>query len=339
MHLLPMHMVTLMSITAISFLSCSNATGIANNDESSPMIPLGDPLYNLARKLRDELGSNVDTWIIRPNPSIEVDAEQTNVFEGHYQKRNFADLEVEQQELVVARVMESDFEPETYWVEVGDIQEEEDLEQVVEEYKKANPSLTLTYQYDEQPASGSGRMVSIQVIDPEMIGLNVWLQNGTTNYMFLYGPEGAPHETVWAICSQNEVLWWGHADEEEEKWIGGDGFPTLINSDFHLLCGFHANYREMRERRNEEKVQDNDYWKAILMWCSIVGVVAVLVTVLVMCCVFKKYHSDRKKQWENQRERDTASVHVDFDKASAIIDIADPVEARQRTARWCRCCK
>ena len=87
--------------------------------------------------------------------------------------------------------------------------------------------------------------------------------------------------------------------------------------------------QELLEQIATLKQQMNAYkdhtGSSILKWSCIVGAVAVWITTLVMCCGFKRFHSNREKMWQIQRKRKMDPI-VDV-HPEVIMEIKDGIDA------------
>lgn len=74
------------------------------------------------------------------------------------------------------------------------------------------------------------------------------------------------------------------------------------------------------EPREHGMVDERTHCDSVLKWSFIMGAVILLTTSLVLCCGFRIYYLNRKKQWEIQRLRRLLSVQNDYRKADEIIE-------------------
>ena len=327
-------------------------------------VPLFVPLSKLLEKLQDP--QQVEIWIIRSHRSLQNASDYPDIFEGHYKKRSFVDLEKYQRKHALALINELNYddplivEMETLWVTVGAIRDQRDAAEKADKFLWENPGTKWTGQWDRKSFQIQIRSPvdkeTICLVKPSML----WVQKrGQNNYLISYYRKDTPTDTLWAVGPRNEVVWTEQQYERNQPPRFGERFPELIQRGpvfddvaIRKLHGYYVVMREENQRLNtsidrvvrdcqqridtlkeEHKlvmdglVDPTELWSSNLKWSCIVGAVVLLVTALVVCFGFKTYHSNRKKQWEIQRLQKLLSVSKDHQKADEIIAAHQKVTA------------
>ena len=147
--------------------------------------------------------------------------------------------------------------------------------------------------------------------------LSIWKQVENDNYIISYYAEKDLNTILWAIAHEGNVLWSKLIDTRDRTPAPSSTFPKLINHDYDSFRELHGTHKAEIEQRQH----DLSIWK----WCCIVGAISVLVTLLVTCCGFKCFYSNRKKKWQFRREGVSRNAHDDDDR-KVILDIQEGVE-------------
>ena len=256
-------------IVTISFFCCCDTSGV------QPLLQSTDP---------HEDPQQVDTWVIRTSPSLQVDPVHCDVFQYHYQKRNFQDLSGDEQQRIVQLA------PQifgSYWKEVGPIWDHKCALEKGAKFLAQNPGSKW---YEGWKTTRWNEMSVLHYIPTEATVRSdlqshaaIWKQNERNNYLISWHrsdppsddrPEASREDTVWAICAGDQVLWLHSLNKKDGVPISSDTFPQMIRGklvvDYDSFCELQSlhgrccgikdeNQRLITENRNlTNKVAERD---------------------------------------------------------------------------------
>ena len=290
----------LLVLAIINYFCYSNAVELSRD-----YIPISDPLYNLAKRLQD--AQQADTWIIRTHPLLQRIPDQKYHIEGQYVKHRFQDLAPNEQGNV--------------WHIVCCIS--------MDNWEHAN--------------AGCKNAVKTTLMDSSQT--SIWKRPVLKNYLISYRQSAAPFDRFWAIGHENSVVCWEKNTQPPEP---SEWFPLLINEHYDTFCKLHGNYSAMRQENQilqeevmalnrkieEQRIRITELEKGDttpkttdgivgdkMMWSGIVGAGTMFVTAIVICCGFKFFYSNRKKEWEIQRSLlNDSNLQHDNRKIEAFIE-------------------
>ena len=251
-------------IVTIWFVFCCDASGVR------PIIQTTDP---------DEDPQQVDTWVIRTNPSLQVDPAIGDVFQYHYQKRNFQDLSGYEQQMIVQLA------PQifgSYRVEVGPIWNHEHAVEKAQEFVAQNPGTKWNGGWS---TTRWGKMSVLHYIPTEEtvrsdlpLQATIWKQNQRNNYLISWHRSDPPcdpptnerpkpprEDTVWAICAGDQLLWCESLNKRDGIPKPSDTFPQLIRGklvvDYDSFCelrSLHGNCSGIKDENQRLITEKQD---------------------------------------------------------------------------------
>lgn len=207
----------------------------ASSFGSRVVIPVSDRLRNRLEGLPAPL--RVTAWVIDQHPSLQVASEHSAIFEGCYQKRGYEELAQDERQRLLGIVSQI---PGFCMVEVktGPISNYREAEQKAERYRVYHPGSSWTGEWN---TSIKGETSVLRIIRSESVMREdlseystIWQQSGRNNYLISCPLSNCKHETLWVVCSENQVLWLQSKVKRDEVPKPNKTFPELIRYEHYV---------------------------------------------------------------------------------------------------------